>query len=133
MVETSDLMEPVGPLIAEFFPDTPQQLEDRLQTYLDRAVLKVAAYEGNVENEDDNVRVWALHLAFNAAYLLKANDPASANLQGLSASFAKDQRDAFAREAERYRLEYLALAPEIPKVDEGVSSGSVAVPTVVRW
>lgn len=129
-----DLLEPNGPLDPAFFPDTEEQLTVRLQAYIDRAVTKVAAYEGVISEEDSAARSWALHLAFSALYLLKANSPGSASMEDLgSVSTAKDQRDAFKEQADFYASEYLLLAPEVT-INSSVSpTVSRAVPNTFRW
>lgn len=132
-----DLLEPLGPIDPSFFPDTADDLAARLETYIDTAIAKVAAYEATLDAAyaDRAVKAWALHLAFRALYLLKASGPASANLEGLGgSSTAKDQRDAFKALSEEYRLEYLVLLPEVPAHSgEVAESGSRPVKTVITW
>lgn len=112
-ITRADLLAPTGPVETAFFPrenkvvagdpDGRTALEIRLDTYISQAYAKVNTMSVPSDGVDEAARAWALHLTFDAAYMLKANDPGSENseIPGIgSQAFAKDQRDAFQRKAD---------------------------------
>lgn len=114
-VVPSDLIQPQGPVSASFFPDdaAPPAVGDgsvlgRLDAYIARAVTKVTPY--GLTNPDPAVRDWALHLAFEDAYLLMASRPANETaLGGLgSVGYSSEQLKALARKSEEYREAFIA-------------------------
>lgn len=136
MVDVDDLLEPIGPLEREFFPDEDSALDDRLQQYLDTAQAKVDAYTGTLaaDAEDEAVKAWALHLAFRALWLLLVSTPSSASMEGTgSAAFAKDQRDAYKEQSEYYAAQYDLWAPPVPVQETGFTQESFPVRNAYRW
>ena len=109
-VTVADLMAPAGPLEPNFFPDAAADRVTRLEGYLARAVTKVAG--DSVTDEDAAVEAWALHLAFQALYLIKSNAPASENLGAMglpSQSWTDSQMRTFRQQADEWKLVYEGL------------------------
>lgn len=144
-ISVEDLFEPLGPLEEEFFPEAgdesqgedplSDELDDRIQSYIDQSVAKVAAYAGaGVMDTDAAVKAWSLYLAFHALYLQAVNRPASASLDGLGAAgYAKDQREAFQAQALHWHGVYYEYAPEVPATETGTAERSHAVRNRFTW
>ena len=109
-VEVDDLLAPQGPVEVTLFPGEgapSTALNDRLQTYIDRAVAKVG--ETGVSDPDPAVLAWSLHLTFTAAYIIASARPANENSMVAvlgSQGFAKDQRDTLKDLASEYAHKY---------------------------
>ena len=138
-ITRADLIAPIGEVEASFFPgeDQPSELDPtstrfelRLDTYIAEAYAKTA----ELALPDKAARAWALYRTFDAAYMLKANAPASESLSDLglgSQSYSADQRAAFFRKANQYLKEY---ETEVSRVNAAVVfPNSRAVQTVFDW
>lgn len=136
MITPADLLAPQGPVEEGFFPnDDAAAITVRLQTYIDRAVAKTSARP--FLDPDAATLAWALHLTFEAAYLVACTRPANENsmvpVLG-SEGYAKDQRDALKEQSLHYRDEYLMLENRVPMSDTLPSTPqSREVPTRYEW
>jgi len=135
VITPADLLSPVGPLEPGFLPDTPTDpLVDRLQIYITEGELKVLSYPIVVEEPDSAVKAWALYRAFDAAYLLKSNRPASSSMQDLgSQSFTEGQIKAFQDKALDYLQAFHLIIPETASVQSDRFTGTIAVPKTRHW
>lgn len=119
-VTPADLMAPAGPVEGTLFPGEGDgtagtDLHTRLTEYISRAESKVAGIE--FPDPDLAAEKWALHLTFDAAYMLAVSRPATENtmVQVLgSHGYAKDQRDALRELAQHYLYEYQAEEAAAP-------------------
>lgn len=114
MLDTTDLLEPLGDLTPGMFPDDDAAaLTARLDGYLTRATT-IATPAVAAEDLDDAVRAYAYYLAFRAAANLLASKPASAALQGLgSVSYSASQFQYFSERASGALLAYEALLIDV--------------------
>jgi hypothetical protein len=132
-ITADDLIAPNGPIEVTLFPGEDVEgeiggstiLKDRLNIYIAQASAKNAGI--SFPDEDAADTAWALHLAFEAAYMVAVARPSTDNAQVAvlgSETYSKDQRDALLIKANEYLDEYLALLAEVP-----TTSAQKGVPT----
>lgn len=140
----ADLLQPNGPVDPAFYPDDalPPATGDgsvlgRMTTYINRAVAKVAAYPaGSVADVDAAVRLWALHLAFEGAYMVRASRPLMENSQVPvlgSHGYGNQQLVELRNVAAQYRAEFEAMVVGVDSTVDNVASFSSPTKTVIRW
>lgn len=120
MIDTEDLIQPVGPLVQAMFPDdTADAFDDRLQAYLDDAYEKLAAVT-DAESQDIGAKAYALARGFEDAATIFTTKPSSASLQGLgSVGFSANAIAEWARKAREQWAIYEEVQPiELGVVDE---------------
>lgn len=132
MIDVEDLMQPTGRITAAMFPDdTPDQLEERLQAYLDAAYVKLAA--APADDQDAGAEAYAYFRAYDAAADALTLMPQSASLQGLgSIGFSASAIAEFRRIARDQLAVYEGLVP-ISEAPSNNIPPSGAMKTVVRW
>jgi hypothetical protein len=118
MIAPVDLLAPAGPVEATLFRDESMTVViTRLQTYINRAYAKI---EGKAfPLPDEAATLWALYLAFDAAYILSCALPGNENsmVQILgSEGFHKDQRDGLKNKRDEYQMAYEVLEHSLPQI-----------------
>lgn len=115
MIESSDLLSPLGPIEPSMFPaDTPDDLQARLAAYITDGAARSAQFTGADQN--DAMTAWALWRAFDAIALRLSTTFASAtNDDGTSRSYtsaqAKLMRDRANEQLATFRSFTLSEAP----------------------
>lgn len=139
----ADLLQPLGPVAESFYPDDapPPATGDntvitRLTTYITRAVSKVAGYSG-MSDVDGAVRLWALYLAFEAAYLIKISKPLNENMQVPvlgSFGYGSQQITELRSQMLQYKTEFDVKVTG-PGAPQPSSTQSISAPTstIVGW
>lgn len=142
-VTPADLLAPAGPVEVTLFPGEDvasevnpgsTKLEDRLQTYIDRAVARTEGIA--FPRPDDAVAMYALYLTFMAAYVLAASRPATENAQVEiigSYGYSKDQRDALKAQANQYLTEYETLYAMVPISTQPATARSRQITNEFEW
>jgi hypothetical protein len=98
MIEPAILIDPLGELQASYFPDdTPAQLTDRLQAYIDAAYLDPAISAlTSTEDQDEAAIAYTYRRSYKTIAGRLASTPSSASLQGLgSMSISASQIEFF--------------------------------------
>jgi hypothetical protein len=140
----ADLLAPKGPVEVTLFPgeSTPPEgggdspLIIRLLEYIEQAEIKSS--EIAFPEPDTAVRNWALHLAFDAAYVLAISRAATENsmvpVLG-SEGYMKDQRDGLKAKADAYAAAYQLLesAVTVISVEQPRSYQSRQTPIIYEW
>ena len=132
MIQSADLLDPVGDISPTMFPDdTARALDDRLTAYIDRAV--VAASTIGPLQQNEAIARYTYYLAYTAVAALIAAKPTSASLTGLGSATYDIARSHFYRgKAEEALLKFNALLP-IPVVQSQGTLMTQTIRTVVRF
>lgn len=116
-ITPEELIAPEGPVEPDLFPgehtEQDSKLIVRLSGYITQAEVRIATYPFTPEQEDPAARVYALYLAFRAAYTLSLARPAEDDMQTSVLGrtlFTEDQRKGLKEEADRYLGEFDSLA-----------------------
>jgi len=141
-ITNADMLAPTGPVEVTLFPGEDISgaappatiLEERLDVYIAQAVAKNAAIA--FDDMDAANLAWALHLAFQAAYIVAVARPASENSQipvlG-SEGYAKDQRDALLAKANEYFDDYNMLLMTVPTTSAPSGVPTRSTPLEYEW
>lgn len=138
-VAPADLLAPAGPVEEELFPGEGNgtagtELYGRLSEYITRAQEKAAGIA--FPDPDAAVESWALHLTFEAAYLLSVARPANENtmVEVLgSQGFARDQRDALRSMADYYARSYHGYVAEVPTEAQPLGAQTRQITNSYEW
>jgi hypothetical protein len=133
MIETEDLIQPAGPIVAAMFPDDDvDTFDDRLQTYLDEGYEKMAGVV-DLAAKDRGARAWALARAYDDAATAFSTMPSSASLQGLGSIGCSATAIAEWRRLAREQMAlYLVEVPGETAITGDIPTSSVH-PTRVIW
>lgn len=140
-----DLLQPLGPVSASFYPDDapppatgPDTVLGRLEAYITRATAEVAALAARVQEADRPaaVKAWALYLAHDDAYTIKLASPATKNTGDLGlggTGFITEQFKGLKEKRDGFLADFRALVAEPPPAVVERRRKPTAVRGVVRW
>jgi len=132
MVLPQDLISPNGPVEPDLFPGevvgtNEDVLLTRLTSYIGAADSKTDGLGLTGTVLSDAVTAWALHLTFQAAFILQIARPADEDAQESilgRQQFDKDQRDALRIMSNDYRSQYDDII--LNKVDTSAAATGLA-------
>lgn len=135
------LIAPDGPIEHDLFPGevtdgNTQQLEVRVDAYITKAAAKAAEDGFTGSALDPATEVWALYLAFDAAYTLALSRPAEEDAQMALLGrnrYEVDQRDGIKRKALQYRDTYQAMLMSQSAAGGTISTGIPSHQTKVEY
>lgn len=135
-VTPDDLLSPNGPLDAVLFPGKQSnELATLVQAYITSAEQDGAVLVATADRKDGMTAALALSKAFNAVYIRMNAEPLSVNVGTEKGNHAynieqiRNVKDL----ASKYFADYEALIVLPGTTPVGLTPGTLAVPTTVRW
>lgn len=127
-VAAADLKKPKGPITPEIFPNVASNVLDaNLEVYIDRAESEPRIVNDPDQSKTDaRVRAFALHLAFNDAYIeMNAKPLQLTRAEKGSHGYSTEQIRNMRQLSEQYLDEFLGLLT--PSAGSARKGGTVAV------